>query len=100
MLASLVALVTGGSTAAATGTTLPSASSDLFGGTTDLLQLLVLAFAGALVVGNVLALVRPPVRRVPGDKKGPPTKPPVTRSVVMITIGMVVVIWAIASLTS
>ena len=84
----------------APATTVPSAGSDLFGGTTSLLQLLVLAFAGALVVGNVLALVRPPVRRVPGDKLGPPTKPPMTRSVVMITIGMVVVIWVIASITS
>jgi hypothetical protein len=86
--------------AAPSTTTLPSAGSDLFGGTTDLLQLLVLAFAGALVVGNVLALVRPPTRRASTDRKGPPVKPPMARSVVMITVGMVVVIWAIASLTS
>ncbi|HEX3426929.1 MAG TPA: hypothetical protein VHT30_12410 [Acidimicrobiales bacterium] len=79
-------------------TTLPSASSDLFGGTTSLLQLLVLAFAGALVVGNVLALVRPPSRVSEKGSQGPPARPAMTRSVVMITIGMVVVIWVVASL--
>lgn len=84
--------------AASPTTTLPSASSDLFGGTTSLLQLLVLAFAGALVVGNVLALVRPPSRVAEKGSKGPAPRPPVTRSVAMITIGMVVVIWVLASL--
>jgi len=86
--------------AVAPSTTVPSASSDLFGGTTDLLQFLVLAFAGALVVGNVLALVRPPTRQIAGDRNTPPPKPRLGRSLVMITIGMVVVIWALASILS
>lgn len=81
-------------------TTAPSVANDLFGGTTNLLLLLVLAFAGALVVGNVLALVRPPKQAAAARGQGPPPKPSVTRSVVMITIGMVVVIWTLASLLS
>ena len=76
-----------------------SAGNDLFGGT-DLLRLLFLAFGGALVVGNVLALIRPPSRRPGEDRAAAPMRPPVARSVVMIAIGMVAVIWAMASLTS
>lgn len=76
-----------------------STGNDLLGGT-DLLRLLFLAFGGALVVGNVLALVRPP-SRLPTDEKGaPPMKPPLARSVTMIAIGLVAVIWALATLTS
>lgn len=92
------------SVVAGAGTTTPvttagSAASDLFGGTTSLLQLLVLALGGALVVGNVLALVRPPTRSVARGQAQPPPRPPLGRSVMMITIGMVAVIWALASLT-
>lgn len=77
-----------------------SAANDLFGGTTSLLQLLVLALGGALVVGNVLALVRPPTGAPARGRSAPPLRPPLGRSLVMITIGMVAVIWAVASLTS
>ncbi len=76
-----------------------SSGSGLFGGT-DLLRLLVLAFGGALVVGNVLARVRPPSRVPYGDDDGPPVKPPLSRSVVMITIGMIAVVWSVATLVS
>lgn len=76
-----------------------SSGNGVFGGT-DLLRLLVLAFGGALVVGNVLALVRPPSRLPAGDRQAPPLRPPLARSVVMIAIGMVAVIWAVATLTS
>lgn len=76
-----------------------STGNDLFGGT-DLLRLLVLAFGGALVVGNVLALMRPPSRLPADNQGGAPIRPPLARSVTMIAIGMVAVIWAIASLTS
>jgi hypothetical protein len=76
-----------------------SASNDLFGSTDDLLRLLFLAFGGALVVGNVLALVRPP-QRGPGSDPDMPLKPPMARCVTMIVIGMVAVIWAVATLTS
>ncbi len=81
-------------------TTVSSATNDLFGGTTSLLQLLVLALGGALVVGNVLALVHPPTRPPVRGRSAPPLRPPLVRSVTMITIGMVAVVWAIASLTS
>ncbi|HEX3539235.1 MAG TPA: hypothetical protein VHT75_02220 [Acidimicrobiales bacterium] len=76
-----------------------SAGNDLFGGT-ELLRLLFLAFGGALVVGNVLALLRPPPRLPTEDQGAAPLRPPLARSVTMIAIGMVAVIWALASLTS
>lgn len=62
----------------------------------DLLPLLVLALGGAMVVGNGLALVRPPERRQEGDLDRAPT----ARSVTMVLIGLVATIWAVASLTS
>lgn len=61
----------------------------------NFLQFLLLALAGALVVGNTLALVRPPARRG-GDTDL--ARPPLTRSVVMIGLGLVVVVWTLASL--
>jgi hypothetical protein len=67
----------------------------LFGGDT-LLPLLVLALGGALVVGNVLALARPPVQQ----RKGQLSRPPVGRSVIMMIVGLVAALWAIATLTS
>ena len=80
-----------------------SGSSDLLGGA-DLLQLLVLAVGGALVVGNGLALVRPPKESSPagasGQHEGQQVNAPVGRSVTMIVIGLIAVIWAIASLTN
>jgi hypothetical protein len=76
-----------------------SGGTGLLGGT-DLIVLLVLAFAGALVVGNILALVRPPTRLAAGDSGDPPPKPALRRSLVMIAIGSLAVIWAIATLTS
>jgi len=60
----------------------------------DLLAWLVLALGGALVVGNGLALVRPPDRARTGDLE----RAPVRRSVVMIVIGAVAAIWALATL--
>jgi len=76
-----------------------SNGNDLLGGT-DLLRLLFLAFGGALVVGNVLALVRPPSNLAADDNQAAPLKPPLARSVVMIAIGLVAVIWALATLLS
>ena len=60
----------------------------------DLLPFLVLALGGALAVGNGLALVRPPAE----PKAGELTKAPVGRSLVMIAIGLLAAIWALASL--
>lgn len=62
----------------------------------DLLPLLVLAFGAAMAVGSGLALVRPPVRR----EEGALERAPVGRSVVMIVVGSIAAIWAIASLVS
>lgn len=63
----------------------------------NFLQFLLLALAGALVVGNALALMRPPARR---GSSGDLEKAPLTRSVVMIVLGLVVVVWTIATLVS
>lgn len=60
----------------------------------DLLPFLVLALGGALAVGNGLALVRPP----DNPKAGELTKAPVGRSLVMIAIGLLAAVWALASL--
>lgn len=62
----------------------------------DLLPLLVLALGAALVVGHGLALVRPPEKAKPGELD----RAPAGRSLVMIVIGLVAAIWAVASLTS
>jgi hypothetical protein len=60
----------------------------------NLLAYLVLALGGALAVGNVLALIKPP----PGRQEGDLEKAPVTRSIVMAVIGAIAAVWSIASL--
>ncbi len=62
----------------------------------DLLPYLVLALGAALVFGNGMALVRPPKQA----KDGELARAPVGRSAVMIAIGLVAAIWALASLVS
>ncbi len=62
----------------------------------DLLPFLMLALGGALAVGNGLALVRPPAR----PKEGELTRAPVGRSLVMIGIGLLAAVWALASLAT
>ena len=63
----------------------------------DLLPMLVLALGGAMFVGNVVAVVRPPdAPRQEGDLE----RAPIGRSIVMGVIGLVAAIWAIASLVS
>jgi len=62
----------------------------------QLLAYLVLAMGGALLVGNMLALVKPP----PEAKEGELARAPVARSLVMAGIGLVAAVWAIASLVS
>ena len=81
--------------AAVTVAAATSGTSDLFGGA-DLLPLLVLAIGGALAVGNVLALLRPPDQTAEGEL----SRAPAARSVVMVLVGVVAAIWAIATLTS
>lgn len=60
----------------------------------DLLPWLVLAIGGALALGTILALLRPPKNPDTGDL----SRPPLARSVVMITLGSVAAIWGLASL--
>ena len=62
----------------------------------DLLPWLTLALGGALAVGTLLALVRPPVDPRDGDLH----RPPVARSVVMIVIGSIAALWGLASLVT
>ena len=65
----------------------------LFGGA-DLLLYLVLALGAALLVGNVLALVRPPER----PREGELTRAPIARTVGMAVLGGIAVLWALATL--
>ena len=60
----------------------------------QLLTYLLLALGGALFFGNALALVRPP-RQV---RDGELARAPVGRSVVMMVVGLVAGVWALASL--
>ncbi len=62
----------------------------------DLLAWLVLAFGGALFVGNRAAVVRPPAEAEEGSLE----RAPVGRSVLYAGIGLVAAIWALASLVS
>lgn len=62
----------------------------------DLLAYMVLALGGALAVGNALALLRPPA----APKEGELARAPVGRSVVMIVVGGLAALWALASLIS
>jgi hypothetical protein len=75
----------------------------------DLLGWLTLAIGGALAVGTLLALVRPPTTRADGAQAdgaqadgtgadGTLARPPLGRSLVMIAVGLVAAIWGLASL--
>lgn len=61
----------------------------------DLLVWLVLALSGAMFVGNVVALARPPDRPVADTDL---SRAPFARSVVMAAVGLIGAIWAIATL--
>jgi hypothetical protein len=60
----------------------------------DLLAYLVLAIGGAMAVGSIAALVRPPQDRAAGDLQ----EAPVARSLVFAAVGLVGALWALASL--
>ncbi|MDZ7677565.1 MAG: hypothetical protein U5K29_03325 [Acidimicrobiales bacterium] len=60
----------------------------------DLLEWILLALGAALLVGNVMALVRPPQERQEGDLE----RAPVLRTVAYALIGAVAAVWALASL--
>ena len=63
----------------------------------DLLPFLVLAFGGALFVGNLLAVVKPPQQQLDDTHL---ERAPVVRSLVFALGGLVAAVWAIASLVS
>ncbi len=61
----------------------------------NLLPLLALAFGGALVVGPGVALVRPPQdRRNESDLE----RPPMVRTLIFMSLGLIMTIWALATL--
>ncbi len=60
----------------------------------DLLEWLLLALGGALFVGNVLAVVKPP----PQPRSGELERAPVARSLAMAGLGLVAALWALGSL--
>jgi len=70
----------------------------------NIIVYLVLALGGALAVGNVAALVRPPSNEKKTDTKKDDeensdlAKAPVVRSLIMAIIGATAAVWAIASL--
>ena len=61
----------------------------------DLLAYLLLAFGGAMLVGNLMAVLRPPPRMKEQGQKAP-----VGRSVAMAVLGGIAAAWALASLVS
>jgi len=62
----------------------------------DLLAWLVLAIGGAMAVGSILAVVRPPDQVRDGDLEAAP----VGRSVAFAVVGAIGALWALASLIS
>ena len=62
----------------------------------DLLEWIILALGAALLVGNGMALLRPPEARAEGDLE----RPPLARTVTFMVIGAVAAIWALASLVA
>ena len=68
----------------------------LFGDAKTLLGWLILALGGALFVGNLLAIVKPP----PAPKEGDLSRAPLSRSIFMGVLGLIAAIWALATLLS
>ena len=62
----------------------------------DLLPLLVLALGAAMAVGSALALFRPRAEVAEGEL----ARAPVGRSAVMIAVGTLAAVWALASLVA
>lgn len=62
----------------------------------DILAYLVLAIGGAMAVGSVIAIVRPPEQTKEGDLD----RAPVGRSIVFAVVGGIGALWALASLVS
>jgi hypothetical protein len=63
----------------------------------DLLPYLVLAMGGALLAGNLAAIIKPPEKHRGEDDL---EKAPIGRSIVMAVLGGIAALWALASLLS
>lgn len=63
----------------------------------DLLAWLMLALGGALFVGNLAAILRPPAGP---REEGALERAPLTRSIVMAALGLLAAVWALASLVA
>ena len=68
----------------------------MFLGGADILAYLVLAIGGAMAVGSIMAVVRPPDEVRDGDLE----RAPIGRSVVFAVVGLVGAVWAVASLVA
>jgi hypothetical protein len=71
----------------------------------EVLRQLLVALGAALFLGNLLALIRgePPaevIRKAEAAGKPRPQRAPVGRTVAFLLLGLVVMIWGIASLTA
>lgn len=62
----------------------------------DLLAWLVLAIGGAMAVGSIMAIVRPPEQTKEGDLEAAP----VGRSIAFAVVGAIGAVWALASLVA
>lgn len=62
----------------------------------DILTYLVMALGGAMAVGSIGALVRPPDARRDGDLE----QAPVARSIAFAVVGAVAALWALGSLVT
>ena len=71
------------------------AGMDVFLGE-DLLQWLLLALGGALFVGNLAAIVRPPQQREEGSLE----RAPLGRSLLYAALGFAAAVWALATLVA
>ena len=63
----------------------------------NLLPLLVLALGGAMAVGSILALVRPPTTPT---REGDLPRAPLVRTVIFASVGLLAALWAFASLVA
>lgn len=67
----------------------------------DLIAWLLLALGGALFVGNLLAVIKPPTPppgSVEAAVEGPIPRPPLVRSLSFSLLGLVAAVWALATL--
>ena len=62
----------------------------------DILIWLVLAFGGAMCVGNVMAVIKPPKKVAEGSLPQAPR----SRSLAMAAVGLIAALWALLSLVA